>query len=50
MAVTFAESGIQDEVARLIDSKAVRNRGFSSTIAKDLGLHGVRLTYGTVRI
>ena len=50
MAVTFAESGIQDEAIRLMGPKTVRNRGFNSAIANDLGLHGVRLTYGTVRI
>lgn len=50
MAVTFAESGIHDEAIRLMGPKANRNRGFNSSIAKDLGLHGIRLTYGTVRI
>ncbi|MFC1843725.1 hypothetical protein ACFLZ5_02940 [Thermodesulfobacteriota bacterium] len=50
MAVTFAESGIQDEAIRLMGPKTVRNRGFNSAISNDLGLHGVRLTYGTIRI
>ena len=50
MAVTFAESGLYDEAIRFMGPASGRNRGFNSAIAEDLGLHGVRLMYGTVSI
>ena len=50
MAVTFAESGLHDEAIRLMGPKNRGNRGFNSTIAEDLGLHGIKLMYGTVSI
>ena len=50
MAITFAESGLHDEAIRFMGSTAGGNRGFNSTIAEDLGLHGIRLVYGTVSI
>jgi len=50
MAVIFAEAGVYDEAIRLMGPKTERNRGFNSAVAEDLGLHGIRLTYGTVII
>ena len=50
MAVTFAESGLHDEAIRLMGPAARGNRGFNSTVAEDLGLHGIKLMYGTVSI
>ena len=50
MAITFAESGLYDEAIRFMGPAAGGNRGFNSTIAKGLGLQGIRLVYGTVSI
>jgi hypothetical protein len=50
MAVTFAEAGLHSEAIRFIGPATGRNRGFNSEIAADLGVHGVRLMYGTVSI
>ena len=50
MAITFAESGLQNEAIRLMGPAVSRNRGFNSVIGEDLGLHGIRLMYGTVTI
>ena len=50
MAVTFAESGLHDEAIRIMGPTAHRNRGFNSAVAEELGLHGVKLMYGTVSI
>lgn len=50
MAITFAESGLHDEAIRFMGPAAGGNRGFNSAIAEDLGLHGIRLVYGTVSI
>lgn len=50
MAVTFAESGLRNDAIRFLELVEYTNRGFNSTAAHDLGLHGIRLTYGTVTI
>jgi hypothetical protein len=50
MAVTFAESGLHDEAIRIMGPTARGNRGFNSAVADDLGLHGIKLMYGTVSI
>lgn len=49
-AVTFAESGLHDMAIRTLEPAIVRNRGFNSALAEDLGLSGVQLMYGTVSI
>lgn len=49
-AVTFAESGLHEEAVNFMKPAKQRNRGFNSVLADELGLKGVRLTYGTVTI
>ena len=50
MAVTFAESGLHDEVIRFMGSAVGGNRGFNAAVAEDLGLHEIKLMHGTVSI
>ena len=50
MAVTFAESGLRNDAIRFLELVEYTNRAFNSTAAHDLGLPGIRLTYGTVTI
>jgi len=49
-AITFAESDLHLEAIRILEPGVVRNRGFNSTLANELGLKGVQLIYGTVSI
>ena len=50
MAVTFAESGLQEDALRFLEPTVHGNRGFNAVIAKNLGLQGVQVMYGTVSI
>lgn len=50
MALTFAESGLCNDTIRFLELVEYTNRAFNSTAAHDLGLPGIRLTYGTVTI
>jgi hypothetical protein len=50
IAITYAESGLQDEAVRFMEPVRVKSRSYSSAITKDLGLKGVQLMYGTVSI
>lgn len=49
MAVTFAESGLHTEALQLMEQDSRRNE-FSSNAFEGLGLEGVRLVFGTVRL
>jgi hypothetical protein len=50
MAITFAESGMDDEALRFLRPGHTGNRGYHSKITEDLGLRGVQLAYGTISI
>ena len=51
MAAAFAESGLQGDAIRFLEPQKVQgNRGFNAAIAQSLGLQGVHVMYGTVRI
>ena len=48
MAITFAESGLPHDAVGFLELYDHKNRGFNASIAEELGLHGVRVLYGTV--
>ena len=50
VAITFAESGLRNDAIRFLEPVRQRNRGFNATIAKDLGLPGIQMMYGTVSL
>ena len=50
MAITFAESGLPHDAVSFLELYDHKNRGFNASIAEELGLHGVRVLYGTVSL
>jgi len=48
MAVAFAEAGLPDEAVRMTEFKAAPR--VKASILDELGLSGVRMTYGTVTV